>query len=157
MRHLHRVFGPVRAERIARTEVITANRAGGYQMGRDAGCTEHEWRARVESPRTRDWHRVAHKQRVPYDQPYALLNRKGEPQQLMYPGDTSLGAGPDQVINCRCSERRIKPGVTDDLALGIDEHGLAGAPGAPGPVVAGPLAINRNQSEHADRARTGCR
>ena len=117
--------------------MITANRHGGYQMGRDAGCAEHEWRARVESPRTRDWHRAAHRQRVPYDQPYTVLNRKGEPQQLLYPGDTSLGAGPDHVINCRCSERRIKPGVTDDSALGIDEHGLATGPAAPGPVMAG--------------------
>lgn len=137
VRQLDNVFGPVRAERIARTEVITANRAGGYQMGKEAGCQEHEWRSRVESTRTRDWHRGAHKQRVPYDQPYTVYNRLGEPQQLMYPGDTSLGAGPDNVIQCRCSERHIKPGVTDDETLGIHEHGLADGPAAPGPVVAG--------------------
>jgi hypothetical protein len=137
VRHLDRVFGPVRAERIARTEVITANRHGGYLMGKEAGCREHEWRARVESLRTRSWHRGAHKQRVPYDQPYMVYNRKGEPELLLYPGDRSLGAGPDNVVQCRCSERRLKPGVTDDLTLGMDEHGLAMAPTAPGPVVAG--------------------
>lgn len=138
VRHLDKVFGPIRAERIARTEVITANRHGGYQMGRDAGCTEHEWRSRVESPRTRNWHRSAHRQRVPYLQPYTVLNRKKEPEQLLYPGDTSLGAGPDNVIQCRCSERRVKSGVTDDSVLPIDEHGLATGPAAPGPVMAGP-------------------
>ena len=137
VRHLDRVFGRVRAERIARTEVITANRHGGYQIGKEAGCTEHEWRARVESPRTREWHRVAHKQRVPYDSPYTVLNRKGELQQLMYPGDRSLGAGPDQTINCRCSERRLKPSVTDDETLGVEEHDLTAGGPSPGPVVAG--------------------
>jgi hypothetical protein len=137
VRHLDRVFGRVRAERIARTEVITANRHGGYQIGLEAGCTEHEWRARVESPRTRDWHRMAHKQRVPYGEPYTVLNRLGEPEKLLYPGDRSLGAGPDNTIQCRCSERRIKPGVTDDKTLGIREHGLAGSPKAPTAVVAG--------------------
>lgn len=137
VRHLDQVFGPVRAERIARTEVITANRHGGYQMGKEAGCKEHEWRARVESLRTRDWHRGAHKQRVPYGQPYTVYNRKGEPELLLYPGDRSLGAGPDNTVQCRCSERRLKPRVTDDLTLGIDEHGLATAPTAPGPVVTG--------------------
>ncbi len=110
VRHLDKVFGPVRAERIARTEVLTANRHGGYQIGKEAGCAEHEWRARTESARTRDWHRGAHKQRVPYGQPYTIPNRKGELQHLLYPGDTSLGAGPDNVIQCRCSERRLKPG-----------------------------------------------
>lgn len=145
VRQLDNVFGPVRAERIARTEVITANRAGGYQMGKDAGCTEHEWRSRVESPRTRDWHRTAHRQRVPYDQPYTVYNRLGEAQQMMYPGDTSLGAGPDNVIQCRCSERRIKPRVTDDATLGIHEHGLADGPAAPGPVVAGVETVQKDK------------
>jgi hypothetical protein len=137
VRHLDKVFGPARAERIARTEVLTANRHGGYQIGKEAGCQEHEWRARIESARTRDWHRTAHKQRVPYGHPYTIPNRKGELQLMLYPGDTSLGAGPDNVIQCRCSERRLKPGVTDDKTLGIDEHDLAGSPTAPGPVVAG--------------------
>ena len=96
VRHLDKVFGPVRAERIARTEVLTANRHGGYQMGKEAGCTEHEWRARIESPRTREWHASAHRQRVPYGQPYTVLNRKGEPQQLLYPGRPLAGGGTGQ-------------------------------------------------------------
>ena len=137
VRHLDKVFGPVRAERIARTEVLTANRHGGYQIGKEAGCAEHEWRARTESARTRDWHRTAHNQRVPYGQPYTISNRKGELEQLLYPGDTSLGAGPDNVIQCRCSERRLKPAVSDDDTLGIREHDLAAGAPAPGPVVAG--------------------
>ena len=148
VRHLDKVFGPPRAERIARTEVLTANRHGGYQMGREAGCAEHEWRARTESPRTRDWHRSAHKQRVAYDLPYTISNRKGEPEQLLYPGDTSLGAGPDNVINCRCSEYRLKPGVTDDETLGIDEYDLAGSSRAPGPVAAG-VAVWATGAEEA--------
>lgn len=137
VRHLDNVFGRVRAERIARTEVITANRHGGYQIGKEAGCKEHEWRARVESPRTREWHYNVHRQRVPYGEPYTVPNRKGKPDKLLYPGDSSLGASADNVIQCRCSERRIKPGVTDDETLGINEHDLADGPAAPGPVVAG--------------------
>jgi hypothetical protein len=137
IRRLDNVFGPARAERIARTEVITANRAGAHAIGADAGCTEHEWRSVRQPRRTRAWHWAAHGQRVPYDQPFVVSNGKGEPEKLMYPGDSSLGAGPDNVIQCLCSERLIKPGVTDDPALGIDQHGLADVKTAPSLVVAG--------------------
>lgn len=148
VRHLDKVFGRTRAERIARTEVLTANRHGGYLMGKEAGCAEHEWRAHTESPRTRDWHRSAHKQRVPYGHPYTISNREGELEQLLYPGDTSLGAGPDNVINCRCSEYRLKPGVIDDETLGIGEYDQAGGPTAPGPVTAG-VAVWATGAEEA--------
>jgi len=136
VRHLDRAFGSARAERIARTEVITASRAGAYYLGADAGCSEHEWRSRKDS-RVRAWHLAASGQRVPYDEPFTVDNAKGTSEKLLYPGDTSLGASASNVILCRCSDRKIKPGVTDDPALGIDEHGLADVKRAPGLVVAG--------------------
>ncbi|MBN1630280.1 MAG: hypothetical protein JW990_10980 [Thermoleophilia bacterium] len=126
-------FGLARAERIARTEVITANRAGGYQIGREAGCTEHRWVSRL-ARNTRDWHREAHGQVKPYHEPFVVNNRTGQPEKLLFPGDRSLGAGPENVIQCVCSEDRLKPGVSNDAAY--EEHGTAGTLTAPGPVVA---------------------
>jgi len=133
-----KAFGRVRAERIARTEAITANRMGGHQIAVDGGCEEKEWRARIGSPRTRPWHREAHGQRVKITEPYVVNNSKGVPQKLMVPGDYSLGAGPDNCANCRCSERRFKPGVTDTI-YEPDQHGQAGgATAAPVPIAIAP-------------------
>ncbi|MBN1321237.1 MAG: hypothetical protein JXA87_10405, partial [Thermoleophilia bacterium] len=126
-------FGLARAERIARTEVITANRAGAHQIALDAGATSKQWVSRL-MPNTRAWHRDAHGQVVPIRDPFVVSNRKGEPEELMFPGDRSRGAGPDNVIQCVCASLQSKPGVSDDAAY--DEHGLASPHPAPGPVVA---------------------
>ena len=47
---------------------------------------------------TRDAHVEADGQVVPFDQPYVVMG-----QNLMYPGDQSLGATIENIINCRCS------------------------------------------------------
>ncbi len=48
--------------------------------------------------RVRSWHLEADGVQVPINMPFSV---KG--QALQFPGDTSLGATPDNVINCRCS------------------------------------------------------
>lgn len=48
--------------------------------------------------RTRPWHVEAYGQIQRIDSPYLVGG-----QELMYPGDTTLGATPDNIINCRCS------------------------------------------------------
>jgi len=126
-------FGPARAERIARTEVITANRAGAYQIAVEAGAAEKRWVSRL-MPNTRPWHREAHGQTRPIREPFRVANRKGAIEELMFPGDRSLGAGPDQIIQCVCIARSERPGVSDEASY--DEHGLAGGARTPAPVAA---------------------
>ncbi len=131
---LDKAFGRLRAERIARTEVLTANRWGARFIALAGGSTEHEWHARLDL-RTRRWHREANRQRRPIDEPFVVNNRLGEPEKMMVPGDyESFGAGPDNTIQCRCSVKYVKRGVTYDPPA-LDEHGLAAA-AVPAPVVA---------------------
>jgi uncharacterized protein with gpF-like domain len=90
---------PHRSEVIARTEVIQmANFASQAAAGASGLKLEREWYATADA-RTRLDHRAANGQRQPYGKPYSVGGSK-----LMYPGDSSLGAGADQVVNCRCAE-----------------------------------------------------
>lgn len=92
-------FSNIRAERIARTEVISASNLGSQTAARATNLPlEKEWLATLDS-RTRDPHSAAHGQRRSIDQPYEVMGQK-----LMFPGDSSMGASSDNTIQCRCSE-----------------------------------------------------
>ncbi len=106
-------FNEVRGQRIARTEVITANRKGQLGMAKDVGAQKKTWRAQVGSPRTRKWHAAANNQTVDIDKPFKIPNSKGMIQELMVPGDYSHGATGDNTINCF-------PGKTMVRAWGIE-------------------------------------
>lgn len=99
--------GGYEAERIARTETISSLNAGkleGYEQG--GVVQEKEWlSARTAGTRGADagdkadhWHLDG--QRVALDAPF-IDPRSGA--MLKFPGDTSLGAGGPDVINCKCS------------------------------------------------------
>jgi hypothetical protein len=95
-----------RASRIARTEVHAAANYGSLSAAE--GSSEplrKRWLATPDN-RTRDTHEDAHYQGRGLSQPFEVGNA-----WLMYPGDTSMGAGPEEVINCRCSlgYERIAP------------------------------------------------
>jgi uncharacterized protein with gpF-like domain len=51
----------------------------------------------MEDEKVRPAHVEANGQIVPFKQPFDV-----DGQSLMYPGDMSLGASIDNVINCRC-------------------------------------------------------
>lgn len=98
----------LRGENIARTEAIASLNRSEYEAVKQAS----DMGAIVESQTTRIWDtagdsRVRHSheemdgQSVGIDQPFTT----GSGDQLMYPGDTSLGAGPEETINCRCRAR----------------------------------------------------
>ena len=98
-------FSPERAETIARTEIISAGRAGQYHGDLQSGMViGKRWMA-AQQERTRDHHRKADGQVVAFDEPFIV---DGEP--LMFPGDSSLGAGAGNTINCRCWYERILEG-----------------------------------------------
>jgi hypothetical protein len=101
-----------RGENIARTESITALRAGameGYRQLVESGAVSdnqivRRWRA-TGDVRTRDSHN--HMNDVTLrglSAPWVVGS-----SLMMYPGDTSLGAAAEETINCRCFvEYRIK-------------------------------------------------
>lgn len=90
---------PHRSEVIARTEIISAS-----NMGSQAGAMaselpmEKEWLS-TRDERTRDDHLEADGQTQDLDEPYEVGGEK-----FMFPGDSSLGASPENIIQCRCTE-----------------------------------------------------
>jgi HK97 family phage portal protein len=92
-------FSTIRAERIARTEVISASNLGSQTAARSTGLPlEKEWISTFDS-RTRSPHASAHGQRRDMDRPYDVMG-----QRLMFPGDGSMGATADNLVQCRCTE-----------------------------------------------------
>lgn len=94
-----------RAETIARTETIqVANVARNEalrqvmdQLDIAPDAVDRTWRA-VMDPRTRDTHALLNGQKQPAGSPF--VSSSGA--RLMYPGDISLGAPAEEIINCRC-------------------------------------------------------
>lgn len=94
-----------RGERIARTETLSAMNAGRDEGMRqlidsgevDAKAVTKTWDASGDA-RVRDTHRILDGQTVPLNEPF----KSSTGAMLMHPGDTSLGAGAEDVINCRC-------------------------------------------------------
>lgn len=114
-RQLMREYGNAllkdRADTIARTESITALRAGrreGIQQGIEAGAiardaVKRRWDATLDS-RTRSDHVATHGQEVDgMDTPFVLPDGS----RMLYPGDTSLGASASQTIQCRCYDEYV--------------------------------------------------
>lgn len=90
---------PHRSETIARTEVIAASNAASQAAARAVGVPMRKVWLATQDDRTRDAHAEAHGQSRMLDEAYVV---NGE--SLMFPGDSTLGAAADNVINCRCTE-----------------------------------------------------
>ncbi len=92
---------PNRSMVIARTEVGGATNWMQHWIATDTADRgvpmEKEWLS-LRDDRVRDDHAEANGQRQPLDEPFLVGG-----DELMYPGDESLGAGADEIINCRCS------------------------------------------------------
>lgn len=99
-----------RARTIARTEAISAMNGGRHQafaqMVKSGKIDERDitrkWRSGGDD-RTRDTHRLM-------DDPSYNVKGLTEPfvspsgARMMHPGDSTLGAPPEEIINCRCYE-----------------------------------------------------
>lgn len=87
-----------RAVLIARTEVVAASNAGAYFAARQLGVPMRKrWIATLDE-RTRDWHAEAHDQERDIDEPFEVHG-----ELLMFPGDATLGASAENIIQCRCT------------------------------------------------------
>lgn len=96
----------LRADTISRTEGINALRAGqyeGYKQLVESGAVQESqvartWQATGDK-RTRHDHMAMHGQKV---QGLSTPFRAPDNSELLFPGDVSLQASADQIINCRC-------------------------------------------------------
>ena len=101
----------LRGETIARTESVHAFNAAreeswqqAYQSGKtDPRYVTKTWSATMDN-KVRDTHASLNRDQKPAREPF----RTSAGNYLNYPGDTSMGAPPEEIINCRCYvERRV--------------------------------------------------
>lgn len=85
-----------RADRIARTEVLSAANAGTFDALTKAGVERKEWLS-SQDDRVRETHAELDGRSVPIDEYF--VTSTGE--RLQYPGDPNASAS--EIINCRCT------------------------------------------------------
>ena len=88
-----------RSARIARTETHNAATSAIYEtmkFKRVPIRTKTWWTARDE--KVRPTHQAVHGVVVAFDQPFYVGD-----SSLMFAGDTSMGAGAEEIVDCRCS------------------------------------------------------
>lgn len=99
----------MRGEAIGRTESLNALRAGQHESvmqameveGVERSEAKKRWSSSGNDGRTRRDHLRMDGQVVRVDMPFIAPDGS----KLMYPGDSSMGADADQIIQCRCSSR----------------------------------------------------
>lgn len=95
----------LRGETLARTETLTAMNTARYESYRqaieagdlDPTSVEKTWGATGDD-RTRDSHEAINGQVRPFGEPFVTPSGA----LMRYPGDTELGAGVEETIQCRC-------------------------------------------------------
>lgn len=95
-RRVEKVFSfndTVRAERIARTEVLAGSNHGALEAYKQSGVVERKAWLATRDQRTRDAHAEANGQTVPLDAPFLIGG-----ESIMAPGEGS----PAMAVNCRC-------------------------------------------------------
>lgn len=106
----------LRGETIGRTEALASlNQSAheAFQQAIDTGAIKNNQVQRVwdatGDARTRDDHKEMDGQTVGMNQAF----HAPDGSLLMYPGDTSLGASPEETINCRCRVRMAVDWLAD--------------------------------------------
>lgn len=104
-----------RAERIARTETISASNEGSIHGARGTGLSlKKEWISYIDD-RTRETHREMNGKTVGMDESFSMPTDDGDRDELDYPGDPNGSA--ENVINCRCTIGYVP---ADEVAWGRD-------------------------------------
>jgi hypothetical protein len=99
----------LRGETIARTEALQSlnqSQDEAFRQAIDQGvvnksAVKRVWDSTGNDGRTRDTHLEMEGQTVGLDEPFTTPGG----DKLMFPGDWSLGAPPEEIINCRCRVR----------------------------------------------------
>lgn len=82
-----------------------ANSSINYQEYRDAikrGYTHKKWRT-MKDKKVRETHREVDDVETRIDEPFEVGD-----YLMMFPKDTTFGAGPEEIVNCRCSVKYLR-------------------------------------------------
>ena len=90
-------FKPWRSRLWARTETAKIENWGQIEGYKQTDFVEHKGWLSAFTPDTRESHAATSDQVVRLDEPFDVQG-----VSMMYPGDSSLGAGPGDVCNCLC-------------------------------------------------------
>lgn len=90
-------FSADRAKVIAENEANIIHNHDDFTDAIGEGYRFKRWDAILDD-KTRDDHVEVNGAVVPIDEPFIVGG-----YEMMYPGDESLGAGPEEIVNCRCS------------------------------------------------------
>ena len=90
-------FSNDRATLIAENEANSIYNDSEYADALLTGKKWHQWHAIIDKA-TRDTHRDVNGVVLPIDTPFEVGD-----SLMMYPRDDSMGAGPEEIVNCRCS------------------------------------------------------
>lgn len=94
---------PYRSELIARDQTLRSSNYGNHEIFSDWNISKREWLTTIDG-RERPSHNEANGQVRGIDEPFDVGG-----SQMMFPGDDSLGAELEEIIQCRCSELPIVP------------------------------------------------
>jgi len=100
------------ARRVAQTEVNTAYNTARHEAMTDAGIEYKSWLS-SHGPHVRPAHAEAEEvylnEPIPLDEPFDVGG-----DQMMFPGDDSLGADVSNIINCQCIQLAAQKQSEDD-------------------------------------------
>jgi HK97 family phage portal protein len=126
-----------RIQTIVATEVAAANNYGSHEAALASDLSLNKVWLATPDGHTRPDHRAADGQTVGMDEPFEVGG-----QQLMYPGDISLGAGAEEIVNCfpgdtlvaaqgiQAATKRWYEGELVEITTSLG-HKLAGTPNHP--------------------------
>lgn len=86
-----------RAELVAVNEAQAHGNIDQYNEAKERGMKYKQWFTTLDE-RARETHLLADLQKVPIDEPFKVGD-----SLMMFPMDLSLGASPEETINCRCT------------------------------------------------------
>jgi len=106
-----------RIQKIVATEVVAASNYGSHEAAKASDLSLNKVWLATNDGHTRPDHREADGQTVGMDEPFDVGG-----EQLMFPGDTSLGASAKEIIFCRCTqyyEQAPDSSLEDDIGKAL--------------------------------------
>ena len=113
--------------RVARTEVNCCYNKAAHEAYWDSGVEYKYWiSSHGPNPRLEhiDVEADTADAPIPIDEPFRVMTADGREEEMMYPGDDSLGATAGNIINCECFQGAAKKTAEDADSLTFNIIGI---------------------------------